>query len=179
MSGGQYKVLSDSDIVRIHDTALRVLENVGIGDPTQQILDYAIPKGCIHDKEDGRLKFPRALVEDILSDLPSQIEVFAPNPKFDLEPRESTKVFYSTGGEGVLILDYETQQYRPSELLDIYDAARLVDQLEHLHSFGQPFIANAYNEDLFTHDVNVAYARNAHSGQEGPERPIQWSDPRL
>ena len=161
LSGGQYKVLSDSEIVRIHDTALRILENIGIGEPTQQILDYAIPKGCIHDKEDGRLKFPRALVEDVLSAVPKLIENFAPNPKFDLESQESTKVFYSTGGEGVFILDYETQHYRPSELIDIYDAARLVDQLEHLHIYGQPFIANAYSQDLFTHDMNVAYAELA------------------
>ncbi|MDH3453445.1 MAG: trimethylamine methyltransferase family protein, partial [Gammaproteobacteria bacterium] len=33
MEGGHYKPLSDSDIKRIHDAALDVLENIGIGDP--------------------------------------------------------------------------------------------------------------------------------------------------
>jgi trimethylamine--corrinoid protein Co-methyltransferase len=167
LSGGQYKVLSDHDIVRIHDTALKILEEIGIGGPTQQILDYALPKGCTHDQEEDRLKFPRALVEDILASVPKSIQNFAPNPDFDPEAQESTKVFYSTGGEGVFILDYEDQHYRPSELLDIYDTARLVDQLEHIHQYGQPFIANAYSEDLFTHDINVAYAELA-----GTQKPF-------
>ncbi|HXV36347.1 MAG TPA: methyltransferase, partial [Myxococcota bacterium] len=33
LEGGAYKPLSDRDIERIHDTALRVLENIGIGEP--------------------------------------------------------------------------------------------------------------------------------------------------
>ncbi len=59
------------------------------------------------------------------------------------------------------ILEYETQRYRPTRLVDLYDAARLADQLEHIHTFGQPFIAAEYSHDLYAHDMNIAYAELA------------------
>jgi len=61
MNGGQYRPLSDADIQRIYTTALDILEDIGIGEPIPEILHYALPKGCTLG-EDGRLRFPRALV---------------------------------------------------------------------------------------------------------------------
>lgn len=156
LPGGQYKPLSDNDVQRIHDTALDVLENYGIGEPIPEILKYALPKGCWVG-EDGRLKFPRKLVEEVIANTPKIIEVFGRNPKYDFV-QEGTKVNFSTGGEGVTVLDYETQTYRPSKLHDLYDMGRLIDQLEHIHLYGQPFVASEYSEDIYTHDINIAYA---------------------
>src|SRR4051812_25508605 len=74
LPGGQYKPLSDEAVKRIHDTALDVLENYGIGEPIKEVLDYALPKGC-YVGEDGRLKFPRKLVEEVLANTPKIIHV--------------------------------------------------------------------------------------------------------
>ncbi len=158
-TGGQYKPLSERDIERIHDAALNVLENIGIGDPIPEILDYALPGGCILG-EDNRLRFPRALVEDLIAKSPKEYPLYAPDPKNDLMVR-GEEVLFGTSGEAVTVLDYETQTFRPTRLTDLYDAARLGDQLEHIHSFGQPFIAAEYSEDIFVHDVNIAYAELA------------------
>ena len=46
-------------------------------------------------------------------------------------------------------------------MVDLYDVSRLSDQLEHIHSVGQPFIASEYSENCFIHDINVAYAQRA------------------
>jgi len=56
------------------------------------------------------------------------------------------------------VLDYATQSFRPSRLVDLYDAARLADQLEHIHNFGQPFIAAELSSEVLVHDINTAYA---------------------
>jgi trimethylamine--corrinoid protein Co-methyltransferase len=165
MEGGAYQPLSERDIERIHDTALRVLEEIGIGAPIPEILDAALPKGCVLGK-DGRLKFPRALVEDVVARMPRELVNYAPNPKYDQEVK-GTRVYTTSGGETVSILDYATRSYRPSTLVDLYDAARLVDTLEHIHCFGQPFIACEYSGDVYVHDLNVAYAELA-----GTEKPI-------
>ena len=53
------KPLSDHDIQRIYDTALKILENIGIGDPIPEILNYAVPGGAVLG-DDNRLRFPRA-----------------------------------------------------------------------------------------------------------------------
>jgi trimethylamine--corrinoid protein Co-methyltransferase len=165
LEGGAYRPLSERDIERIHDTALRVLEEIGVGAPIPEILEAALPKGCVLGS-DGRLKFPRSLVEDVVAHMPRELVNYAPNPKYDQEVK-GTRVYTTSGGETVSILDYATRTYRPSTLVDLYDAARLVDTLEHIHCFGQPFIACEYSGDLYVHDLNVAYAELA-----GTEKPI-------
>jgi len=159
MSGGQYKPLSEQDIQRIYNTALDLLENVGIGDPIEEVLRYALPGGCTLDA-DNRLRFPRSLVEDLIAISAKGYINYAPDPANDLEIKDSN-VFYCTSGEATSILDYKTQAYKPTRLVDLYDAARLADQLEHIHSFGQPFIAAEYSHDVYLHDINIAYAELA------------------
>ena len=159
MQGGAYKPLSEHDIQRICDTALDLLENIGIGDPIPEVLQYALPGGCVLG-EDNRLRFPRALVEDLIDVSAKEYICYAPDPRYDLEV-SGQKVYFSTSGESVSILDYQSQTFRPTELVDLYDAARLADTLEHIHSFGQPFIAAEYSNDVFVHDINIAYAELA------------------
>jgi trimethylamine--corrinoid protein Co-methyltransferase len=158
-TSGHYKPLSDRDIERIHDAALDVLENIGIGDSIPEVLRYAVPGGCILG-EDNRLRFPRALVEDLIAQSAKEYPLYAPDPGNDLMVR-GKEVLFCTSGESVTILDYDTQKFRPTRLTDLYDAARLGDQLEHIHNFGQPFIAAEYSDDVFVHDVNIAYAELA------------------
>ncbi len=158
-SGGQYRPLSDDDIQRIYATALDILENIGIGEPIPEVLNYALPKGCTLNS-DGRLCFPRALVEDLIAISPKEYPLYAPDPAND-HTVGAKKVLFCTSGEAVTILDYESQKFRPTKLTDLYDAARLADQLEHIHNFGQPFIAAEYSHDVFVHDMNVAYAELA------------------
>jgi trimethylamine--corrinoid protein Co-methyltransferase len=156
MSGGAYKPLSERDIERIHSAALDILERIGIGDPIPEILDAVLPKGCILG-DDGRLRFPRALVEDAIATAAPGYTAYAPDPSLDMEVR-GEEVIVSTSGEAVKILDYHTQRYRPAQLVDLYDAARLADRMEHIHFYGQPFIASEWSHDLYTHDMNIAYA---------------------
>jgi trimethylamine--corrinoid protein Co-methyltransferase len=160
MEGGAYKPLSGRDIERIHTTALDVLEKIGIGEPIPEILHYALPKGCTLG-DDGRLRFPRALVEDMIAISAGEYVLYSPSdPSRDLEVK-GQQVLMSTSGEAVNILDYRTQKYRPTKLTDLYDAARLGDRMEHIHAFGQPFIAAEWSHDLYVHDMNIAYAELA------------------
>ena len=163
MTGGTFKPLSDHDIQRISSTAMDLLEDIGIGDPIPEILHYALPGGCVLG-EDNRLRFPRSLIEDMIDISAKQYICYAPDPKYDLEI-SGQKVHFCTSGESVSILDYETRSFRPSTLVDLYDAARLADTLEHIHSFGQPFIAAEYSGDVYTHDINIAYAELAGTGK--------------
>lgn len=159
LEGGRYKPLGDADIQSIYTTALDVLEKIGIGDPIPEILHHALPGGC-ELGEDNRLRFPRALVDDLIAKSATDYPLYAPDSRHDLMVR-GREVLFCTSGEAVTVLDFETQELRPTRLTDLYDAARLGDQLEHIHSFGQPFIAAEYSDDLFVHDMNIAYAELA------------------
>jgi trimethylamine--corrinoid protein Co-methyltransferase len=167
-TGGTYRPLSAAEIERIHDAALEVLERVGIGDPIPEILRYAVPRGCTLD-ERGRLLFPRGLVEELLAGACRSYVRHAVDPALDQE-LEGERVYFATSGEAVTVLDHTTRTFRPSTLVDLYDAARLVDRLDNVDGYGQPFIATEHSADLFVHDVNAAYAAVA-----GTRKPISLS----
>jgi len=156
--GGGYRPLSDRDIERIHQTALDVLENIGMASPIPILRERALARGCCIDAR-GRLCFPRALVEDILARAPRSYVVHGRHPDQDREI-SGTRVYFDAGGESMLTLDFATGRYRPSTLLDLYDFARLVDRLDHVHLFSRVVSATDI-ADLFLHDVNSAYASMA------------------
>ena len=155
LEGGAFKPLSERDIERIHDTALEVLANVGVADPPPEMAALAEAAGCGFDS-DGRLCFPRAFVEDIVAGACREMTIYGRDPAHDIHLR-GTEVSYSTAGQAVSVYESATRSYRASTLLDLYDFARLVDRLDHIHRFCQPIVATDV-EDARTHAMNIAYA---------------------
>jgi trimethylamine---corrinoid protein Co-methyltransferase len=155
LPGGQYRPLTDDAIERIHHTALDVLENIGVADAPPALVELATAKGCRMD-ERGRLHFPRGLVEDIIAGAAREFQIHGRNPKHDLTIG-GARVHMTTAGEAVTILDLEAKHFRPSTLVDLYDMARLVDRLEHIHQFGQTVVATDITVP-FEHDMSIAYA---------------------
>jgi trimethylamine--corrinoid protein Co-methyltransferase len=154
LSGGSYRPLSDHDIRRIHATVLDVLEQVGMGDPPAEVRELALARGC-HINARGRLIFPRALVEDVIAGAGRNFTLYARDPAHDLDI-SGTRVHYGASGVAVLTLDFATGRFRPSTIIDLYDFARLVDRLEHVHFFNRPVFGRDI-ADPFQHDVNMAY----------------------
>ncbi len=155
LEGGRYRALSERDVARIHGAALDVLEQVGVGDPIPSCVELVTGAGGRLD-ENGRLLFPRALVEDALARAARRFPLCGFDPRHDLEPW-GAKVHFGTGGAAVHMVDAETGEYRESLLADLYDLARLVDALEHIHFFQRPIVARDMIDprDL---DINTCYA---------------------
>lgn len=153
--GGQFRPLSQSDIERIHQTSLRILEEIGIADPTEDVLEAALPKGCELD-DAGRLHFPRALIDDTIAMAARSYISYGRDPKWDMEVG-GKKVYFGTSGEAINVVDMDTDEYRPSTLVDLYDFARLTDRLDNIHHFGQTVVATEI-VDPFEHSMNIIYA---------------------
>ncbi|MHA1600831.1 MAG: trimethylamine methyltransferase family protein, partial [Alphaproteobacteria bacterium] len=158
LPGGVYKPLSDHDVVRIHETALDLLEQVGMGNPLPVLKEHALAKGCWID-DYNRLRFPRALVEDVVAATPRTFMTHGRDPKYDQE-NAAGRVHFGPGGDSVSVLDVDGHRYRPSTIIDVYDFARLIDRLEHVHDFSQVVIATDI-ADLHDADINMAYAAMA------------------
>ena len=155
MTGGAYRPLSDGDVRRIHEKALELLENVGMAGAFPEFRDLALAKGCRMNEHD-RLCFPRALIEDIVAGAARDFVLHGRDPKHDLHITGS-QVHFGTADMAVTIHDGESNSYRPSTLVDLYDFARLVDRLDNVHFFGRTVVATDL-EDLFEFDMSVAYA---------------------
>ncbi|MCG6560314.1 trimethylamine methyltransferase family protein [Ruegeria sp. 1NDH52C] len=163
MQGGRYKPLSQRDMENIHSAALTVLERTGVSDHFPELLDLVLPKGAVLN-EHGRLCFPRALVEDLLSVAAKEFYVFARGEREGKDDMHCTaeSVYFANSGTAVTTFDYETRSYRPSTLRDVYDFTRLVDQLENIHMLGDTVLATDVTDD-FAHDMNTVYAMLAGS----------------
>jgi trimethylamine--corrinoid protein Co-methyltransferase len=154
-TGGRYRPLTDPDIQNIHRTVLDVLGNIGIADPIPIVKEHALKKGCTMT-DGNRLCFPRALVEDIIAQAPSNMMFHGRDPKHDLDLRDERVHTYG-GGEAVTVLDPGADRFRPSTLTDVYDAARLVDKLDNIHAYSRLVVATEMTGRLAT-DLNTAYA---------------------
>jgi len=66
MIGGRYQPLDPAAVQRIHEAALDALEQIGLADAPPSGEAAMIAAGA-QLGEDGRLRFPRALVEDMLA----------------------------------------------------------------------------------------------------------------
>ena len=155
VEGGTYRPLSRRDMERINDTALTMLETIGMAAAIPEVVDAAAAKGCKLDS-DGRLRFPRSLVEDLIAGAAHSFTLRALDSDHDVE-LGGDRVHYCIAGEAVSVLDFNDQRYRPSTLLDIYDTARLADTLEHVHRYGNMLVATDL-PDHFEFAVNRTYA---------------------
>ena len=66
LKGGRYKPLTDAGVQRIHHAALDALEQIGLSQAPPSGVQAMVSAGAIQG-EDGRLRYPRALVEDMLA----------------------------------------------------------------------------------------------------------------
>jgi len=153
--GGQYKPLSDSDLNAIYDTAIRILEELGMAEAPAVLTEQAVRCGAkINDL--GRLCFSRAMVEDVIDGAAKSFVFYGRDSKHDFEVG-GDRVYFGTGGAAVQTLDMDSGQYRPSTLKDLYDFTRLIDSLNNVAWFTRCCVATDV-PDNFDLDVNTAYA---------------------
>lgn len=159
-SFGYFQPLRDTDVLRIHEAALKVLENIGMGEPIPLIRELALKAGCRMNDQD-RLCFPPALVEDLLAKARRDTIRYGRDPQFDVDTSAGA-VNVGPGGVASHVLDFETGKYRLSTLLDYYDFARLTDCLDNLQ-MTSCWMAATDIADPVEADINRAYTLAATS----------------
>lgn len=155
LKGGQFKPLSDIDIANIHEAALTALEEIGLCEAPQSGIDHMTAAGAVLG-DDGRIRYPRALVEDMLAKAARGITLHGRDPKHDLD-LSSKKVHFGTAGAAVHLVEPDGRNYRESTLQDLHDAAKLVNTLDNIHFFQRPLVARDML-DNFEMDLNTIYA---------------------
>lgn len=155
MTGGQYKPLSDADVLRIHHAVLDALEVIGVSQAPETGIKAMTEAGAVLG-DDGRLRFPRAMVEDMVAKAAKGFTLYGRDPQYDLTLTDQ-RVHFGTAGAAVNIVDAATGDYRPSGVRDLYDSARLAQNLDNIHFFQRTMVCCDIS-DLTDLDVNTAYA---------------------
>ncbi|AUR03695.1 trimethylamine methyltransferase MttB [Phaeobacter inhibens] len=155
LEGGLYRPLSDAGVARIHEAALDALEQIGLADAPPSGVAYLKAAGCI-EGDDGRIRFPRALVEDTIAKANRSVTLFSRDGKNDLE-LSGTRVHYGTAGAAVHVVDVHGRTYRDSTVQDLHDAARITDQLDNVHFLQRPMVCRDILDNMEM-DLNTVYA---------------------
>ncbi len=153
--GGQYKPLTDREMERIHHTVLDVMENFGFAQAIPSMIEIVTAAGGWMT-DDGRLHYPRGLVEEVIANAPKNFIMPGQDPKHDLEIG-GNRVHFGTGGAAPEIIDFKSGMFRESTSTDLYDIARLVDTLDHIHYFWRTNVTRDA-PTMFDVDMNTVYA---------------------
>jgi trimethylamine--corrinoid protein Co-methyltransferase len=131
------KVLSDTEVEQIHQATLDILCQTGVQIGSPRMLSFLKDKGLKIDTEKQTACFSRSCIEEALSHIP---------PQFDVYNREGEFVFtlgdgvpkIAAGHNAVFWLDSETGQTRPSRVADVEVFARLCQELKNIDMIGIP-----------------------------------------
>ena len=154
LEGGRYRPLTDTDMLKIHNAALDALEEIGLADAPPSGVEYLTGAGAILG-DDGRIRFPRALVEDTVAKARKEITLFGRDPANDLT-LSGSRVHFGTAGAAVHMVDVEGRNYRECTLQDLHDATRICDVLDNIHFVQRPMVCRDI-PDNYEMDLNTVY----------------------
>lgn len=124
-------ILSPTEIKKIHEATLWIIENVGVKFPSEKALDIWSANGADVDHVRRIVKAKGDLIEAALQHCPPVYTLAARAPEQDLV-LDGNHVFVGTDGCGVEVLDIKTGVRRTSTLQDIADIARIADATEEI-----------------------------------------------
>lgn len=132
-----FKVLSDNEIIQVHEASINILERTGVKILSKRVLDLLSSHGAIADYDKKVVRLPRKLVEACLAKVPAT---------FDLFDRNGNKAFTvgdripkcASGHNAIFIIDAETNKRRSSILKDVENFALISDKLKGIDIVGVP-----------------------------------------
>ncbi len=129
-SSPQFRKLADDQCARIHAAALEILERTGalLAEPAAVEL---LRRAGAHVGDDGRVRFPAALVERALALAPRRV-VLCDRHGRRVMPLEGGNVFYGPGSDCPNIIDVHTGERREGKLADVEEGIRVCDALPNI-----------------------------------------------
>lgn len=159
----RYRLLDESQIVRLHQAVLRILSEVGVRVLHEEGLRLLARNGA-RVKEGRQVLIPPFMIEDALSSAPPSVLIYdrCGRLAMDLGGR---RIHFGTGTDLPKTVDLQTREIRDTCQADVVRAAMISDALPHIDfigSYGLP------------HDVpaGVHYVRCFHLQVLNSTKPI-------
>jgi trimethylamine---corrinoid protein Co-methyltransferase len=130
-------VLSETDLARIHEATLDILQNCGVKVLNGRMLEFLKQKGLDVDTQTQIVKFTRSCVEAELAKIPPEFEVFDRNGHSLYRLGDGVPKI-AAGHNAVFWVDSETGNTRNSTISDVELFAQICDSLEYIHMIGIP-----------------------------------------
>jgi len=140
------EILTKNDIEKIHQTSIRILEEIGVKMDDSRVLKLFKEHGCEVDEKKHVVKIKEELIKERLKKVPKS---------FTFSSRDGEKMKVGDGGfymlspsDNTYLLDLETGKRRPANIEDCAKMARLVDALEFYHISCTPLLPQELPAEL-------------------------------
>jgi trimethylamine---corrinoid protein Co-methyltransferase len=154
-SGG-LSLVSEGEMLAIHEAGLSLLENPGIYCESESVRDIFRKNDALVDSNTGLIRIDRKAVENALKIAPKSLVVCGRDPEMDLSVR-SGAVFYGLGGTPEpFYYDYALGRARAPTRADMETCTKVgqaltnIDFIMTLCTSGDVPVAQAYFHDLAT-----------------------------
>jgi trimethylamine--corrinoid protein Co-methyltransferase len=134
MARARMSFLDSSEVQRIHDTTMRILDEVGVLIHSKSVRALAEETGAVPSKDGTRTLIPESAVKWALSSASKSVLLASRDGKHDIKI-PSDRLYTANGGEGVFIKDLVTGESRPTNSGDLRDFAILVNELPEVDFF--------------------------------------------
>jgi trimethylamine--corrinoid protein Co-methyltransferase len=155
LDGGSFKVLTEESILKVHQTAMQVIEEVGFEVQSDLALELFAGAGAKVDKEKHLVRLKETKVKELIETAPSEIRLCGQDEAHDIV-LGGRRVYAGTGGTALNVYEPGVNQKRLAELEDLKAIARLVDKLDNIHFYLLPTYPNEL--PLEQVDVNRFFA---------------------
>ena len=122
-------ILDDEEIAKINQTALTILEEVGINMPSEKALNIFADGGADVDFEKHIVRIPGQLVADSLKKAPRRYTLCGRRPELDARIGSEEGTYFYCSGEAPRVVDLETGERRLSTKNDVENMAKIADYL--------------------------------------------------
>jgi trimethylamine--corrinoid protein Co-methyltransferase len=136
MAKGRLEFLTSTEIRRVHDASVRVLEEVGVALHSEPVAKMLVEAGSTASLDGKRVRIPQELVKSALAHAPKSILLATGDGKGDMRIPDHSRLYVSTGGEGVYIKEMLTGATRSPSLEDYRNFMIISDSLPQVASHG-------------------------------------------
>ncbi len=174
---GYFELLSDSELKQIHETAMQLMENVGVAFPLEEALEVFRQHGV--RVEDGRVHLTEAQLMEAIRDVPKQFTLHARNPQRSVTIGGGSTIF-APGYGAPFLVDAETGK-RGATLEDYHTLAKLSHALPNQDVSGYLLVEP---EEVPAAHLHMLYAHMTHSdkpfigstaGAEGARQTLEMA----
>ena len=121
----KFSPIDASNIKKIADAAIKILAEIGMSDAPKELCDLVLKRGG--KLEGNRLIYPQDLIENTIAKHQRVVLLAGQTIENDLHVG-GNHVYAGTGGAAPNLQKSKTNEYVPSKLKDLYNAARLADK---------------------------------------------------
>ena len=135
LASGYLIFLSEDEVVGIHETSLRILEEIGIKVLSEKVKALLGKKGAEIKATHSIVKIPESLTDEAIKKAPKEITLCGRESAHDLKLPSDDFPFATLSGFSIFMRDFRTGEKRATKKLDLREFAIIGDYLDSVDFF--------------------------------------------